>query len=288
MSNTLVPFSFEIGYLPKGYPDHFPYAHAAETLLSDNPDGDTGFVSIDNSLHPTREGEKAGLEIALAAGEASKVMPIIDLTGIAGMTSVLEKAALLKQKGIEGALLSIPVPDHQPDLTARHIAEVREAGELKSLGIIIPVTAASQHVEREITVPAHTAERLDQVDFGVTQALLNPATYSQVLQSLQVQGVSRPVVPGVQAFSDYEAVEEYIELNKPAGAKLLRNASIDAPGLEKFTGARLNNYFAHMAAIMLNELGAPGLHIYTGNNMKATQRLVETIKYLTRLDTQSL
>ena len=118
----------------------------------------------------------------------------------------------------------------------------------------------------------HLAAKLQRADFGITQFFFDATDYFRMVDDLAALGVDTPVIPGVVAFVNVEA--------------LLRMSSLNGAAIPPALGERLERVAGDPVAVRelavevateltaeLLEGGAPGVHLYTLNFARATREI---------------
>ena len=116
----------------------------------------------------------------------------------------------------------------------------------------------------------HTAEKLSEADFAVTQLFFEARHYFDLVESLDRLGVRKPVVPGIMPIERIAQIERMVALQGSEFPEWLR-AKLEAAGDDPEAVRRVG---IEEAARLCRELlagGAPGLHFYTLNRSRATR-----------------
>jgi methylenetetrahydrofolate reductase (NADPH) len=118
----------------------------------------------------------------------------------------------------------------------------------------------------------HLAHKLRHADFGITQFFFDATDYFRMVEELAALGVHTPVIPGVIAFVNVEALRRMARLN---GAAI--PADLEAR-LDRVDGKppEVRELAVEVASELCQELldgGAPGLHLYTLNFSRATKEI---------------
>ena len=149
---------------------------------------------------------------------------------------------------------------------------VREAGDF-----CIGVAAHPEPHPRSPSRAAdrlHTAEKLAEADFAITQFFFSAEHYFELVESLRAHGVDKPVIPGIMPVTSIASVKRMAELQGsefPAWLLAKLEAAGDEPGAVRRVGVE-------EATKLCRELlagGAPGLHFYTMNRSGATLEIYE-------------
>jgi methylenetetrahydrofolate reductase (NADPH) len=118
----------------------------------------------------------------------------------------------------------------------------------------------------------HTAEKLDAADFAITQFFFEARHYFDLVESLRVQGVDKPVIPGIMPVLSIAGTKRMAELQGsefPAWFSEKLQPYEDDPAAVRRIGIE-------EATRLCRELldgGAPGLHFYTLNRSPATREI---------------
>lgn len=122
----------------------------------------------------------------------------------------------------------------------------------------------------------HSAEKLAEADFGITQFFFDAHHYFGLVESLRAQGVDKPVIPGIMpvlsiagtkrmtAMQGSEFPEWFMEKLRPVEDD---PAAVRQIGIEEAT---------RLCQELLDG-GAPGLHFFTLNRSTATREIYENL-----------
>jgi methylenetetrahydrofolate reductase (NADPH) len=118
----------------------------------------------------------------------------------------------------------------------------------------------------------HLAAKLRRADFGITQFFFDATDYFRMVDELAALGVDTPVIPGVVAFVNVDALLRMSSLN---GAHV---PAALAERLEQVAGdpSAVRELAVEVATELTAELldgGAPGVHLYTLNFSRATREI---------------
>ena len=118
----------------------------------------------------------------------------------------------------------------------------------------------------------HTAEKLAEADFAITQFFFEARHYFELVESLHALGVDKPVIPGIMPVTTISGIQRMAELQGsefPAWLEArLRAVEDDAAAVRKVG--------IEEATRLCRELldgGAPGLHFYTLNRSPSTREI---------------
>jgi methylenetetrahydrofolate reductase (NADPH) len=147
---------------------------------------------------------------------------------------------------------------------------IRRAGEFA-----IGVAAHPEPHPRSLDIVTdrrHTAEKLAEADFAITQFFFEAHHYFELVESLRTLGVDKPVVPGIMPVTSISAIRRMADLQGsefPAWLEAKLRAVEDDPEAVRKVGVE-------EATVLCQELldgGAPGLHFYTLNRSTATREI---------------
>lgn len=122
----------------------------------------------------------------------------------------------------------------------------------------------------------HTAEKMrDGADFAVTQLFFDPREYLALRDSLQKEGIDKPVIPGILPIQSFEGLKRVLSLcgaNIPARLYLELEKAQSGGGEDAMREAGLK--FALELIRQLLDAGAPGIHLYTLNKSDLCEKIV--------------
>jgi methylenetetrahydrofolate reductase (NADPH) len=151
---------------------------------------------------------------------------------------------------------------------------VREVGDF-SIGV-------AAHPEPHPRSPSrsadrlHTAEKLREADFAITQFFFDPAHYFDLVEGLASHGVDKPVVAGIMPATSIAGIKRMSELQGsefPAWLAEKMHAVGDDPEAVRQVGV---DEATKLCRALLDG-GAPGLHFYTLNRSTATREIYENL-----------
>jgi methylenetetrahydrofolate reductase (NADPH) len=147
---------------------------------------------------------------------------------------------------------------------------VREVGDF-----CIGVAAHPEPHPRSVSVEAdrqHTAEKLAEADFAITQFFFDAHHYFGLVERLHELGVDKPVIPGIMPVLSIAGTKRMAEMQGsefPAWFAEKLEPYADDPDAVRRIGIE-------EATRLCQELldgGAPGLHFYTLNRSPATREI---------------
>ena len=118
----------------------------------------------------------------------------------------------------------------------------------------------------------HTAEKLAEADFAITQFFFEARHYFDLVESLRAQGVDKPVIPGIMPVLSIGAIRRMTEMQGsefPAWLEArLRDVADDPDAVRKVGVEEATNLCQQLL-----DGGAPGLHFYTLNKSTASREI---------------
>jgi methylenetetrahydrofolate reductase (NADPH) len=127
----------------------------------------------------------------------------------------------------------------------------------------------------------HTAEKLAEADFAITQFFFDADHYFDLVEALRAHGVDKPVIPGIMPVTSIASVKRMAEMQGsefPAWLLAKLEAAGDDPGAVRAVGIEE----ATKLCRALLDGGAPGLHFYTMNRSNATREIYENLDLVPR------
>lgn len=123
----------------------------------------------------------------------------------------------------------------------------------------------------------HSAEKLAEADFAITQFFFDPEHYFGLVDALHEHGVDKPVIPGIMPVLSVAGIKRMSEMQGsefPAWFADKLRAVEDDPEAVRAIGIE-------EATRLCRELlagGAPGLHFYTLNRSTATREIYDNLR----------
>ena len=151
---------------------------------------------------------------------------------------------------------------------------VREIGDFS-----IGVAAHPEPHPRSPTKAAdrlHTAEKLREADFAITQFFFDPDHYFDLVEGLAAHGVDKPVVAGIMPATSIAGIKRMSELQGSEFPAWLAD-KMHAVGDDPEAVRRVGVEEATKLCRALLDGGAPGLHFYTLNRSTATREIYENL-----------
>ena len=168
----------------------------------------------------------------------------------------------------------LDLPDGELAYAVELVRLVREVGDF-----CIGVAAHPEPHPRSPSVAEdrrHTAEKLSEADFAITQFFFDADHYFDLVGTLHDLGVHKPVIPGIMPVTSISSVKRMAELQGsefPAWLLAKLEAAGDDPAAVRAVGIAE----ATKLCTVLLEGGAPGLHFYTMNRSGATREIYENL-----------
>ena len=122
----------------------------------------------------------------------------------------------------------------------------------------------------------HTAEKLAEADFAITQFFFDAEHYFDLVESLRGHGVDKPVIPGIMPVTSLTSIKRMSELQGSEFPGWLA-AKLEAVGDDADAVRRVGIEEATKLCRVLLDGGAPGLHFYTMNRSGATREIYEQL-----------
>jgi methylenetetrahydrofolate reductase (NADPH) len=123
---------------------------------------------------------------------------------------------------------------------------------------------------------AHSAEKLAEADFAITQFFFDAAHYFDLVESLRALGVDKPVIPGIMPVLSIAGIKRMAELQ---GSEFPEWFADKLRAVEANPEA-VRRVGIEEATKLCRELlagGAPGLHFYTLNRSTATREIYASL-----------
>ena len=151
---------------------------------------------------------------------------------------------------------------------------VREHGDF-SVGVAAHPEPHPRSVSLE-TDRRHTADKLREADFAITQFFFDARHYFELVESLHALGVDKPVIAGIMPVTSLGLVKRMAELQGSEFPRWLAQ-KLEAVGDDPAAVRRVGVEEATSLCRALLDGGAPGLHFYTLNRSNATREIYEQL-----------
>jgi len=168
--------------------------------------------------------------------------------------------------------VSLPVGEF--DYAVELVRLVREIGDF-SVGVAAHPEPHPKSATRE-SDRRHTAEKLAEADFAITQFFFDAPHYFDLIDSLRAHGVDKPVIPGIMPVTSLRSVARMAEMQGSEFPRWLE-AKLEAAGDDRKAVRQVGVEEATKLCRTLLDGGAPGLHFYTLNRSTATREIYEQL-----------
>ncbi|MFI5047229.1 MAG: methylenetetrahydrofolate reductase [Acidimicrobiia bacterium] len=122
----------------------------------------------------------------------------------------------------------------------------------------------------------HTAEKLAEADFAITQFFFDADRYFELVESVRAHGVEKPIVPGIMPVTNLRSIERMAALQGSEFPTWLR-AKLETAGDDPRAVRAVGVAEATKLCRTLLDGGAPGLHFYTLNRSTATREIYQAL-----------
>jgi methylenetetrahydrofolate reductase (NADPH) len=204
--------------------------------------------------------------LTCAAHTRSQLEEIVSRYGEAGIENILALG------GDPPKDLDLPPGElnHAIDL----VRLVREHGDF-SVGVAAHPEPHPRSESLE-TDRRHTADKLREADFAITQFFFDARHYFELVESLHALGVDKPVIAGIMPVTSLALVKRMTELQGSEFPPWLAQ-KLEAVGDDPAAVRRVGVEEATTLCRALLDGGAPGLHFYTLNRSNATREIYEQL-----------
>jgi methylenetetrahydrofolate reductase (NADPH) len=122
----------------------------------------------------------------------------------------------------------------------------------------------------------HTAEKLREADFAITQFFFDARHYFELVESLHAHGVDKPVIAGIMPVTSLALVKRMAEMQGSEFPPWLAQ-KLEAVGDDPAAVRSVGVSEATKLCQALLDGGAPGLHFYTLNRSNATKEIYQQL-----------
>ena len=195
--------------------------------------------------------------------------------------TVRDRRRATRDAGIENILALGGDPPKDLDLPPGELTHaidlvrlVREHGDF-SVGVAAHPEPhpRSESVE---TDRRHTAEKLREADFAITQFFFDAKHYFELVESLHAHGVDKPVIAGIMPVTSLGLVKRMAEMQGSEFPPWLAQ-KLEAVGDDPAAVRSVGVEEATKLCQALLDGGAPGLHFYTLNRSNATREIYQQL-----------
>lgn len=194
---------------------------------------------------------------------------------------LVEIVTRYRDAGIENILAlggdppkDLELPPGEFDYAVELVRLVREVGDF-SVGVAAHPEPHPRSATRE-SDRRHTAAKLAEADFAITQFFFDAPHYFDLVDSLHELGVDKPVIPGIMPVTSLRSVARMAELQGSEFPRWLAD-KLEAAGDDPKAVRRVGVEEATKLCRTLLDGGAPGLHFYTLNRSTATREIYEQL-----------
>jgi methylenetetrahydrofolate reductase (NADPH) len=194
---------------------------------------------------------------------------------------LVEIVTRYRDAGIENILAlggdppkDLDLPQGEFDYAVELVRLVREVGDF-SVGVAAHPEPHPRSASLE-TDRWHTAQKLAEADFAITQFFFDAPHYFGLIDALQAHGVDKPVIPGIMPVTSLKSVARMAEMQGSEFPPWLA-AKLEAVGDDPKAVRRVGVEEATKLCRTLLDGGAPGLHFYTLNRSTATREIYEQL-----------
>lgn len=190
------------------------------------------------------------------------------------LTAIVER---YRDAGIDNILAlggdvpaDLDAPDGELDHAVDLVRLIREVGDFS-----VGVAAHPEPHPRSESLASdrrHTAEKLAEADFAITQFFFEAEHYFELIDSLHRHGVDKPVIAGIMPVTTLGSIKRMAELQGSAFPGWLAE-KLAAVGDDPAAVRRVGIEEATALCTRLLDGGAPGLHFYTLNRSTATREI---------------
>jgi methylenetetrahydrofolate reductase (NADPH) len=151
---------------------------------------------------------------------------------------------------------------------------LREVGDF-SIGVAAHPEPHPRSESRE-SDRRHTAEKLREADFAITQFFFDAEHYFELVESLHALGVDKPVIAGIMPATSLGSITRMAAMQGSEFPAWLAE-KVQAVGDDPAEVRRVGIEEATKLCRALLDGGAPGLHFYTLNRSTATREIYERL-----------
>lgn len=268
-------YSFEF------FPPRTPEAEATlERALRDLEPLQPSYVSVTYGAGGSTRERTHGLVVQIL--RETSITPMAHLTCVGHTRDELHEIVVrYRDAGIENVLALGGDPPKDSDLppgelhyAVELVRLVREVGDF-SVGVAAHPEPHPRSPSREED-RLHTAEKLAEADFAITQFFFEAEHYFDLVDGLRRHGVHKPVIAGIMPVTSLSGIKRMAQLQGSEFPTWLADrlyAVGDDPEAVRAVGVEE----ATKLCRALLEGGAPGLHFYTLNRSTATLEIYASL-----------
>jgi methylenetetrahydrofolate reductase (NADPH) len=267
--------SFE--FFPPKTPAGFERLHETTEVLSRL---EPTFVSMTYGAGGSTREVTRDLVIELNDRLPFPAMPHLTCVG-QSKREIRELLEIYRDAGIHNvlALAGDPPTDGSPDLgeftyATELIELVREVGEF-TIGVAAFPEIHPRSPDRR-TDRRYLVEKLNLVDFAITQFFLEPHHFLRMRDELDALGVDKPLLPGVMPFINVAGLRRMAAMNQSHIPDELQQRLDEVDGDPEATRALGVEHAAGQIEVLRRE-GVAGLHLYSMNRPDSIEALDDLV-----------
>jgi methylenetetrahydrofolate reductase (NADPH) len=212
----------------------------------------------------------------------TSMTPMAHLTCVGHSRAELEEIVTrYREAGIENilALGGDPPPDadlppSDLDYAVELVHLIRSVGDF-SVGVAAHPEPHPRSESRE-SDRQHTAAKLAEADFAITQFFFDAEHYFDLVNTLADLGVNKPVIPGIMPATTIGSIKRMSQLQGSEFPRWLAD-KLEAVADDPDAVFQVGVDEATKLSRALLDGGAPGLHFYTLNRSVATRRIYDAL-----------
>jgi methylenetetrahydrofolate reductase (NADPH) len=208
--------------------------------------------------------------------------PMAHLTCVGHSRRELEEIVTrYRESGVENILAlggDPPAGMELPPSELKHAVElvhlIRGIGDF-SVGVAAHPEPHPRSPDRA-TDRKHTAAKLAEADFAITQFFFDPEHYFDLVSAMRELGVDKPVIAGIMPATTIGSIKRMSQLQGSDFPRWLA-AKLEAVADDPDAVFRVGIEEATKLCRELIDGGAPGLHFYTLNRSTATRQIYDAL-----------
>jgi methylenetetrahydrofolate reductase (NADPH) len=208
--------------------------------------------------------------------------PMAHLTCVGHTRAELEEIVTrYREAGIENILAlggdppaDTELPPGELDYAVELVHLIRGIGDF-SIGVAAHPEPHPRSESRE-TDRRHTAAKLAEADFAITQFFFDAEHYFDLVNTLRALGVDKPVIPGIMPATTIGSIKRMAQMQGSEFPRWLAD-KLEAVADDPDAVFQVGVEEATKLSRALLDGGAPGLHFYTLNRSTATRRIYDAL-----------
>jgi methylenetetrahydrofolate reductase (NADPH) len=208
--------------------------------------------------------------------------PMAHLTCVGHTRAQLEEIVTrYRDAGIENILAlggdppaDTELPPSELDYAVELVHLIRGIGDF-SIGVAAHPEPHPRSESRE-SDRRHTAAKLAEADFAITQFFFDAEHYFDLVNTLRELGVDKPVIPGIMPATTIGSIKRMAQMQGSEFPRWLA-AKLEAVADDPDAVFQVGVEEATKLARALLDGGAPGLHFYTLNRSTATRQIYDAL-----------